>query len=159
MPSKGLRHSADIAELRKAGLSDAQIAHRLAIGKSIIHRNLAKSRTKERLATLLATAGLQSLKAVFVSAEVCLRWLELERVKVLEGTSALSAENVGTLMRVQEKSLVTAKAFLGKTFSAEGLAKEETPDPRLIRARDRLKELQAQGRVIEEEDDHENHDA
>jgi hypothetical protein len=57
-------------------------------------------------------------------------------------------------MRVQEKSLVTAKAFLGKTFSAEGLAKEEIPDPRLIRARDRLKELQAQGRVIQEDDDH-----
>jgi hypothetical protein len=150
MPGKGLRHSAEIAKLRQAGLSDAQIAHRLAIGKSIIHRNLSKSRTKERLAILLSTAGLQSLKAVLVAAEVSLRWLEVERIKLLEGTSALSAENIGTLMRVQEKSLVTAKAFLGKSFSAENLGKAQEVDQHLIQAKERLKMLQAKGRVIEE---------
>ena len=153
MPSQGLKRSAEIARLRKAGLSDAQIAHRLAIGKSIIHRNLSKSRIKERLAALLTTAGLQSLKAVLVTAEVSLRWLELERVKLLEGKSTLSAENIGTLMRVQEKSLVTAKAFLGKTLSLEGLAKAEKQDPRLKRAKDLLRELEAKGQVIEEDGD------
>src|SRR5688500_13684010 len=44
-----------------------------------------------------------------------------------------TAENIGTLMRVQEKSLVTAKA--------------EKQDPRLHWAKDRLRELEAKGEV------------
>jgi len=54
--------------------------------------------------------------------------------------------------------LVTAKAFLGKTFSPEGLAKAEKQDPRLQWAKDRLRELEAKGKVIEEDDDEDDQD-
>lgn len=117
MPSRGLKHTADIARLRKDGLSDGQIAERLSIGKSIIHRNLYRARTKQRLATLMAKAGLCALKQVLVSCEVEWRWVEGERLKLLEGKSSLTAENIGTLMRSQEKAFDMAKAFLGKTIS------------------------------------------
>jgi hypothetical protein len=157
MPSRGLKHSAEIARLRKDGLSDGQISERLSIGKSIIHRNLYRARTKQRLAKLMAQAGLYSLKQVLVSCEVGWRWVEGERLKLLEGTSSLTAENIGTLMRSQEKSLQIARAFLGKTFSPEGLAKAEKEDPRLKKAAERMKALEGHGRTIEEEED--DHDA
>jgi hypothetical protein len=56
-----------------------------------------------------------------VSAEVGLRWVELESVKIIEGKSTLNAENIDTLMRSQEKALEMAKVFLGKTISPENL--------------------------------------
>lgn len=152
MPSRGLKYGAEIERLRKEGLSDSQIAERLSIGKSIIGRNLYQTRTKERLTKLTIQAGLYSLKHVLVSAEVNWRWIEEERLKLLEGKSTLTAENIGTLMRSQEKALEMAKAFLGKGFSPEHMTKATEEDPSLRKARERLKELEAQGKVIDEEE-------
>lgn len=158
MPSRGLRHSADIARLRKEGLSDGQIAERLSIGRSVIHRNLYRARTKQRLAKLMAQAGLYSLKQVLVSCEVGWRWIEGERLKLSEGKSTLTAENVGTLLRAQEKALALAKTFLGPTFSPADLAKAEKKDPQLERAKQRLKDLEAKGTTIEEHHEDEKDD-
>jgi hypothetical protein len=159
MPSKGTKYTTEIQRLREQGLSDAKIAERLSIGRSIIHRNIYKDRTQQRLAKLMTQAGLYALKQVLVSCEVGWRWVEGERLKLLEGKSSLTAENIGTLMRSQEKALDMAKAFLGKTFSPEGLAKVETADPRLKLARERLQELEGHGRTIEEDEDHNDHDS
>ena len=139
MPSRGTRYTAEIERLRKEGLSDAQIAEHLSIGKSIVTRNLSDSRTQQRLAKLMTTAGLHYLKQVLVGAEVGLRWIEAERLKMLEGKSDLTAENLGTLVRNQERALKMARMFLGKNFSPEQLAKaEQSSDPRMKAAADRL---------------------
>ena len=150
MPSKGLKYTAEIERLRKEGLSDGQIAEHLSIGKSIITRNLYQSRTKQRLSKLMTQGGLYSLKQALVSCEVGWRWIEAERLKLLEGKSTLTAENIGTLMRSQEKALEMARAFLGKTFTPEDIAKAEKDDSHLRQARERLKELEAQGGVVNE---------
>ena len=143
MPSQGLKYSHEIARLRAAGLSDGQIAEQLSIGKSIVTRNLYKARTDQRLAKLLTQAGLYSLKQVLVSCEVGWRWIEAERLKLLEGKSTLTAENIGTLMRSQEKAIEMARTFLGKSFSANTLAKAKKDDSSLRQARERLKEIEA----------------
>jgi len=122
MPSRGLKYTKAIARLRAQGLSDGEIAKQLGVGKSIVCRNLYRTRTQQRLARLLAETGLYALKQVLVSAEVTYRWTKRERLKLLEGKSTLTAENVGTLVRVQEKSLQLAKALLGKSFRPEELA-------------------------------------
>ncbi|HMU53961.1 MAG TPA: hypothetical protein PKA61_03090 [Nitrospira sp.] len=122
MPSKGLKYTAEIARLRQQGLTDGQIAEQLSVCKSIVTRNLHKARTQQRIARLLAETGLYSLRQVFASSEVVWRWIEQERLKLLEGKSTLTAENIGTLVRVQEKSMQLAKALLGKSFRPEELA-------------------------------------
>ena len=141
MPSQGTKYSGEIERLRKQGLSDARIAERLAIGKSIVTRNLHKSRTQQRLGKLLTQAGLYALKQVLVSCEVGWRWMEAERLRLLEGKSTLTAENIGTLMRSQEKALALARAFLGKGFSADELAKAEKQNLELHQVRQLAKEL------------------
>lgn len=157
MPSQGTKYTAEIKRLRQEGLSDAQIAERLSIGKSIIHRNLYRGRTQQRLAKLMAQAGLYSLKQVLVSCEVGWRWLEIERVKLLEGTSTLTAENLGTIQRNQDKALHLAKAFLGKSFSPEALATADssghTVTEGMRTAQQRLKELEAKGVTMEDENE------
>lgn len=152
MPSRGTKYTAKIEQLRQDGLSDGQIAERLSIGKSIIHRNLYRTRTQQRLAKLMAQAGLYSLKQVLASCEVSWRWIEAERVKLLEGKSTLTAENIGTIQRSQDKALQLAKAFLGKSFSPEALAKTEKHGSPLSEVEKRLKELEARGEIIEEEE-------
>lgn len=64
----------------------------------------------------MVQASLYALKQVLTSYEVAYRCTERERLKLLEGRSSLTAENIGTLMRSQEKALEMAKAFLGKGF-------------------------------------------
>ena len=145
MPSKGNKYTTEMQHSRDEGLSDGQIAERLSIGRSIVTRNLYDARSTQRLAKLMTQAGLYALKQVLVSAEVGWRWIEGERLKLLEGKSSLTAENIGTLMRSQEKALEMAKAFLGKTMSPEDLRKAEKQDPRLQRAKERLKQLQGAG--------------
>lgn len=144
MPSQGLKYTKEIARLREQKLSDAQIAEQLSIGKSIVTRNLHQARTKQRLAKLMTQAGLYALKQVLTSCEVAWRWIEAERLKLLEGKSELTAENVGTLMRSQEKALAMARAFLGKGFSTDDLAKAEKEDPRLRQAHERLRAIESQ---------------
>lgn len=122
MPSRGLKYTKDIARLRAQGLTDGEIAEQLGVAKSIVCRNLYRTRTQQRLARLLAETGLYALKQVLVSAEITYRWSEQERMKLLEGKSELTAENIGTLVRVQEKSMQLAKALLGKSFRPEELA-------------------------------------
>lgn len=122
MPSRGLKHTKEIARLRAQGLSDGEIAEHLGVGKSIVCRNLYRTRTQQRLARLLGETGLYALKQVLASTEVVYRWTEQERLKLLEGKSGLTAENIGTLVRVQEKSMQLAKALLGKSFRPEELA-------------------------------------
>lgn len=115
MPSRGLRYTKDIAKLRAQGRSDAEIAEQIGIAKSIVHRNLHRTRTQQRLARILADTGLYALKQVLASTEVVYRWTEQERLKLLEGQSQLTAENVGTLVRMQDKNLLLAKALLGNS--------------------------------------------
>lgn len=150
MPSKGTKLTAEIARLRAQGLSDGQIGERLAIGKSIVCRNLYESRSKQRLSKLRLQAGLYSLKQVLVGCEVSWRWTETERLKQIEGTSTLTAENIGTIMRNQEKALEMAKAFLGKTFSPEDLARAEKKDDPLRKAREHLDAIQARSVSVQE---------
>jgi hypothetical protein len=142
MPSRGLKYTTAIQQLRDQGLTDTKIAERLSIGRSIVARNLFQSRSKQKLARLMATAGLHALKQVLVSCELGWRWVEAERLKLIEGKSSLTAENIGTLMRSQEKALDMARAFLGKKFTPESLAKAERVDPQLQKARERLEQLQ-----------------
>ncbi len=85
MPSKGTKYTTKIQRLRDKGLSDGQIAERLSIGRSIVTRNLYDYRSKQRLAKLMTQAGLYGLKQVLVSAEVGWRWIEAERLELLEG--------------------------------------------------------------------------
>lgn len=151
MPSRGLKYSKDIARLRAQGLNDGQIAERLAIGKAIVTRNLREVRTQQRLAKLATQAGLYALKQALVSAEVGWRWIEAERLKLLEGKSTLTSEGIGTLLRAQEKALGMAKVFLGKNFRPGKLSNQkdldESDDVKRI-----LRELEAQGKTVEEDD-------
>lgn len=153
MPSKGTKYTTEIQQLRDEGFSDGQIAERLSIGRSIVTRNLYDDRSKQRLAKLMTQAGLYALKQVLASCEVAYRWTEIERLKQLEGKSSLTAESIGTLMRSQEKALDMAKAFLGKTISPDDLRKAEKQDPRINRAQERLRQLEAKalnGQPVEE---------
>lgn len=150
MPGKGLKYTDEIARLRNEGLSDAKIAERLSISKSIITRNLHHARTQQRLAKLLEAAGLHALKQVLVSCEVAWRWTEHERIKLLEGKSTLTAENIGTLMRSQDKALEMAKSFLGKAFSPESLAKAERESDTFRQASENLKAIEARRVSVKE---------
>lgn len=155
MPSRGLKYSAEIARLRQQGLTDGQIAEQLSVCKSIVTRNLHKARTQQRLAHMLAETGLYALKHVLTSSEVVYRWIERERMKLLEGKSALTAENIGTLVRVQEKSMQLAKALLGKSFRPEDLASRRAggggggDDDEAKRA---LQAIESRGGAVDEED-------
>ena len=66
MLGRGTKYSAEIAKLRKAGFSDGQIAERLSVGKSIVHRNLYEARTMQRLAKLMTHAKPYALKHALV---------------------------------------------------------------------------------------------
>lgn len=151
MPSKGTRYTKEIERLRAKGLSDARIAEKLSIGRSVVTRNLSESRTQRRLAALVMQAGLYSLKQVLVSSEVAWRHIEGERLRQLEGKSTLTASDVGTLLRNQERALHLAKAFLGKNFSPADVAKAEKMSSALLRAQETLRELEAEGRVVNED--------
>lgn len=155
MPSRGLRYTKDIAKLRAQGRSDAEIAEQIGIAKSIVHRNLHRTRTQQRLARILADTGLYALKQVLASTEVVYRWTEQERLKLLEGQSQLTAENVGTLVRMQDKNLLLAKALLGKSFRPGELANQSTKaltapseDLKAI-----LRDIESEGNTVEEDDD------
>lgn len=144
MPSKGTKYTAEIARLKQQGLKDSQIAERLSVSKSVVVRNLHEARTRQRLGKLATQAGLHALKQVLVSCEIGWRWVEAERLKLLEGTSTLTAENLGTILRSQEKALDMARILLGKSFRPEELARrqENTDDPAMKTA---LEALRAQG--------------
>lgn len=150
MPSRGTRHVKEIERLRGQGLSDAKIAEKLSIGRSIVTRALSKGRSKHRLAQLMMEAGLLSLKQVLASAEVSWRWIELERMRLLEGKSSLTAADLGTIARNQERALQMAKAFLGKAFSPEDLAAAERQSDTIRKAREHLRTLEAQGVAVDE---------
>lgn len=151
MPSKGLKYTAEISRLRAQGLNDGQIAERLAIGKAIVTRNLREVRTQQRLAKLATQAGLYALKQALVSAEVGWRWIEAERLKLLEGKSTLTAEGIGTLLRAQEKALGMARTFLGKNFRPGELSSpkdlDESDEVKRI-----LREIEAEGKTVEGDD-------
>jgi hypothetical protein len=151
MPSRGTKYTKEIERLRAQGLGDARIAERLSVGKSIITRNLADGRTKNRLARLMLQAGLYSLKQALTSCEVGWRWIEGERLKLLEGKSTLTAADLGTIARNQERALEMAKGFLGKAFSPEDMAKAESKDDGLRRAREHVKAIQARAEALKED--------
>jgi hypothetical protein len=89
------------------------------------------------------------LKQVLTTCEVAWRFVEAERLKLLEGKSTLTAENIGTLMRSQEKALELAKGFLGETLTPEDLSKAEKQNDRLEQARRALEDIEARERLLQ----------
>lgn len=146
-----------IAKYRKDGHGIMEIVALLKLSKLAAVHDLYADGTQRQVKQILSQASLDAYVAFSDAMAIAQLYMETSLILMMNGELAFTPEQFGTHVRSTEHLAELFKLINGREVSMFKDANEEKKDPRLEKAKQRLKELETQalnGTTIEAQKTH-----